>query len=97
MLSGAALTSNLCNGKIEAIFSDNMIIDYKKMDLYGKSFIQKVVLKPPFDFAFPVAEQACFLYMIQGEMQDEFDDDFTKSFSDKYKVTPTRYRLNPNG
>ncbi|AXY74692.1 AraC family transcriptional regulator [Paraflavitalea soli] len=50
-----------------------MVIDYKKIDLFGKSFIQKVVLKPPFEFAFPVAEQACFLYMYQGEMQYEFD------------------------
>ncbi|PSK93531.1 helix-turn-helix domain-containing protein [Taibaiella chishuiensis] len=45
-----------------------MVIDYKKMDLYGKSFIQKVVLKTPFEFVFPVAEQACFLYMLEGEM-----------------------------
>lgn len=46
-----------------------MVIDYKKFELFGKSFIQKVVLKPPFEFAFPVAEQACFLYMLEGEMQ----------------------------
>ena len=55
-----------------------MVIDYRKMELYGKSFIQKVVLKPPFDFAFPVAEQACFLYMHQGEMQYEFDEEHVK-------------------
>jgi AraC-like DNA-binding protein len=52
-----------------------MIIDYKKFDLFGKSFIQKVVLKPPFEFAFPVAEQACFLYMLEGEMQYRSHDD----------------------
>lgn len=52
-----------------------MLIDYKKIDLYGKSLLQKVVLKPPFDFTFPVAEQACFLYMRQGEMQYEFDEE----------------------
>lgn len=52
-----------------------MVIDYKKIDLYGKSFIQKLVLKPPFDFAFPVSEQACFLYMLKGEMQYQFDDE----------------------
>lgn len=52
-----------------------MLIDYKKIELYGKSLMQKVVLKPPFDFTFPVAEQACFLYMRQGEMQYEFDTD----------------------
>lgn len=50
-----------------------MVIDYKKIDLFGKSFIQKIVLQPPFKFAFPVSEQACFLYMHQGEMQYQFD------------------------
>jgi AraC-like DNA-binding protein len=52
-----------------------MVTDYKKIDLYGKSFIQKMILKSPFDFAFPVSEQACFLYMLQGEMQYRFEDD----------------------
>lgn len=52
-----------------------MVTDYKKIDLYGKSFIQKIVLKPPFDFAFPVSEQACFLYLLQGEIQYSFDDE----------------------
>lgn len=52
-----------------------MVVDYKKFDLFGKSFLQKLVLKPPFDFAFPVAEQACFLYMLQGEMQYQSGDD----------------------
>jgi AraC-like DNA-binding protein len=52
-----------------------MVIDYKKFDLFGKSFIQKVVLKPPFEFAFPVAEQACFLYILEGEMQYQSHDD----------------------
>jgi len=52
-----------------------MVIDYKKIDLFGKAFIQKIVLKSPFEFAFPVAEQACFLYMLEGEMQYQFDDD----------------------
>jgi AraC family transcriptional regulator, exoenzyme S synthesis regulatory protein ExsA len=52
-----------------------MVIDYKKFELFGKSFIQKLVLKPPFEFAFPVAEQACFLYMLEGEMQYQAQDD----------------------
>jgi len=52
-----------------------MVVDYKKMDLFGKSFIQKVVLKPPFEFTFPVAEQACFLYMRKGNLQYQSDDD----------------------
>ena len=52
-----------------------MVVEYKKIDLFGRQFIQKVVLKPPFEFAFPVAEQACFLYMLGGEMQYQFDDE----------------------
>lgn len=51
-----------------------MLVDYKKIDLFGKPFIQKVVLKPPFEFAFPISEQACFLYMLGGEMQYQKDD-----------------------
>jgi AraC-like DNA-binding protein len=62
-----------------------MVIDYKKFDLFGKSFIQKLVLKPPFEFAFPVSEQACFLYMLEGEMQYRFDDEQTN--------IPTNYSL----
>jgi AraC-like DNA-binding protein len=51
-----------------------VLVDYKKIDLFGKPFIQKVVLKPPFEFAFPISEQACFLYMLGGEMQYQKDD-----------------------
>jgi AraC family transcriptional regulator, exoenzyme S synthesis regulatory protein ExsA len=44
-----------------------MIVDYKKIDLFGKSVLQKIVLEPPFEFTFPVAPQACFLYMLGGQ------------------------------
>ncbi|MBT2623710.1 AraC family transcriptional regulator [Chryseobacterium sp. ISL-6] len=62
-----------------------MVTDYRKIDLFGKSFIQKIVLKAPFEFTFPVAEQACFLYMLEGEMQYQFDDDHVS--------IPTNYSL----
>jgi AraC-like DNA-binding protein len=52
-----------------------MVTDYKKFDLFGKTFIQKVDLKPPFEFAFPVAEQACLLFMLKGETKFQFDDE----------------------
>lgn len=55
-----------------------MIVDYNKIDLFGKTFIQKVDLKPPFEFSFPVSEQACFLYMLKGETQFQFDDNYIK-------------------
>ncbi|QNL48739.1 helix-turn-helix transcriptional regulator [Olivibacter sp. SDN3] len=62
-----------------------MVTDYKKIDLYGKTLIQKVVLKSPFEFIFPVSEQACFLYMLAGEMQYQFDDEHIN--------IPTNYSL----
>jgi len=43
-----------------------MIQDYKKIDLFGKSLMQRIVVKPPFKYDFPVAEQACFLFVRQG-------------------------------
>lgn len=46
-----------------------MVTEYRKFDLFGETIIQKVSLKPPFEFAFPVADQACFLYMLKGEAQ----------------------------
>jgi AraC-like DNA-binding protein len=51
-----------------------MVTDYKKIDLFGKTFLQKIDLKPPFHFSFPVAEQACFLYMMKGETQFKLAD-----------------------
>ena len=48
-----------------------MLIDYRKFDLFGKQFIQKVVLQPPFEFTFPVAGQACFIYMLKGAAELE--------------------------
>ena len=46
-----------------------MVIDYKKIDLLGKPFIQKLIIKPPFKYDFPVEERACFLYVMKGEIQ----------------------------
>ncbi|UWX60520.1 AraC family transcriptional regulator [Chryseobacterium oranimense] len=62
-----------------------MITDYKKIDLFGKTFIQKVDVQSPFEFTFPVAEQACFLYMLTGEIQYQSDDIHTD--------IPTRHSL----
>lgn len=52
-----------------------MIIDHKKYDLFGKSLMQKIVLKPPFKFTIPIADNACFFYMLEGDMQYEVDDE----------------------
>lgn len=62
-----------------------MVTEYKKIDLFGKTLIQKVDLEPPFEFTFPVAEQACFLYVLEGEMQYQSNDSQIK--------IPTRHSL----
>jgi AraC family transcriptional regulator, exoenzyme S synthesis regulatory protein ExsA len=50
-----------------------MIIDHKQYELFGKTLLRKMVLKPPFTYTFPQAETACFLYMLNGEIQYELD------------------------
>lgn len=52
-----------------------MITEHKKYDLFGKTVLQKVVLKPPFRFTFPIADNACFLYMLEGGMQLQEEDE----------------------
>lgn len=52
-----------------------MIIDHKKYELFGKSIIQNIRIKAPFTFDFPITDNACFLYMLQGEMQYHRDED----------------------
>lgn len=51
-----------------------MVKDYKKYELFGKTLMQKIDLKSPFRYDFPVAEQACFLYVLNGEFQYKADD-----------------------
>lgn len=50
-----------------------MVNDYKKHDLFGKTLLQKIALTAPFKFDFPVTEQACFIYVLQGEFQYQVD------------------------
>lgn len=51
-----------------------MVSDYKKYELFGKTLMQRIDLKIPFRYDFPVAEQACFLYVLNGEFQYKADD-----------------------
>jgi AraC-like DNA-binding protein len=37
--------------------------------------MQKLVLKSPFKFAFPVTDNACFIYLLKGEMQYQVNDE----------------------
>lgn len=51
-----------------------MIIEHKKYELFEKTVIEKLVFKHPFKVQFPVAENACFLYMLNGEGYYKRDD-----------------------
>jgi AraC-like DNA-binding protein len=51
-----------------------MIVDHKKYDLFGKTLLEILELKPPFDVTFPVTDNACFHYMLQNEMQYKIDE-----------------------
>ncbi len=55
-----------------------MITDYKKFDLFGKSFLQKMVIEPPYRYDFPVEERACFLYVLNGDMHYRFKGNETQ-------------------
>lgn len=55
-----------------------MVTDYKKIDLFGKSFLQKMVVESPFVYDFPVEERACFLYVLNGEMEYRYEENDTE-------------------
>ena len=44
-----------------------MIIEYKTIELFGKMLFEKVILTPPFKKSNPMPNEACFLYIIEGE------------------------------
>ncbi|MDY0779767.1 AraC family transcriptional regulator [Tenacibaculum sp. IB213877] len=46
-----------------------MVNDYQKIDLFGKQFLQRLVITPPFQYEFPVEERACMLFVREGELQ----------------------------
>ncbi|AUP79875.1 helix-turn-helix domain-containing protein [Flavivirga eckloniae] len=43
-----------------------MIIDYKRLDLFGKMLFETMVLKPPFQKDNIMQNEACFLHIIEG-------------------------------
>ncbi|MDP1676195.1 MAG: AraC family transcriptional regulator [Bacteroidota bacterium] len=44
-----------------------MILQHKQFDLYGKKIFEKILLKPPFRVNNQMPDDACFLYMEDGE------------------------------
>jgi len=51
-----------------------MLVDHKKYELFGKTLIETLVLKPPFDVSFEVADNACFHYMLESEIHYKIDE-----------------------
>ncbi len=43
-----------------------MILDHKRLDLFGKMLFETMTLKPPFRKPNPMPDEACFLYVMEG-------------------------------
>ncbi|RYY54333.1 MAG: AraC family transcriptional regulator [Chitinophagaceae bacterium] len=52
-----------------------MVTDYKKIDLFGKTLLQKLEVKSPYEFEFPVSDYACFIFSLEGEIDFRMDED----------------------
>lgn len=51
-----------------------MITSHKKYDLLDKTFIEVLKFDSPFQHEMPIAENACFHYMLQNDLQYTIDD-----------------------
>jgi len=51
-----------------------MISNHERYDLFGKTLLEVLVLKPPFTFEMPTVENACFHYVLENEMQYKIDE-----------------------
>lgn len=52
-----------------------MIIDYKKYELFGKPLLEKMTLTPPFKMPNSMPDKACFLYLLEGEINYEIEEE----------------------
>lgn len=55
-----------------------MIIERKNYELFGKKLIEKLVITAPFRIPSPMAEEACFLYVMEGEINYQLDKNYIK-------------------
>ena len=53
-----------------------MIIEYKRMDLFGKMLFEKVVIQPPFKKPNPMPNEACFLHIREGGYNSISESEF---------------------
>lgn len=45
---------------------EQMILEHKEYELFGKMIFEKVILTPPFQKSNTMPEEACFFYVIDG-------------------------------
>jgi len=53
-----------------------MIIDHKRIDLFGKLLFEKAVIKPPFKKPNPMINEACFLHIREGGYHSISEDEY---------------------
>lgn len=51
-----------------------MINHHDKYELFGKTLLEVLVLKPPFTHQMPAADNACFHYMLENQVEYTVDD-----------------------
>ncbi|WP_316738933.1 hypothetical protein [Pedobacter aquatilis] len=49
-----------------------MISKHERHDLFGKTFLEVLVLKPPFIFDMPAMDNACFHYLLENDARYNF-------------------------
>lgn len=55
-----------------------MIHEHKTIDLFGKLLFEKVILSPPFKKPNPMTNEACFLYIIEGQYHSISEKDLVR-------------------
>ncbi len=45
-----------------------MLLEHQTLNLYGKMLFEKAVVKPPHKRAYPMPDEACFLYVLKGSL-----------------------------
>lgn len=51
-----------------------MILFRKQYKLFGKIIFEKVIIEAPFKIPNPMPEEACFIYMVEGQIKYEIED-----------------------
>lgn len=51
-----------------------MILFRKQYELFGKIIFEKVIIEAPFKIPNPMPEEACFIYMVEGQIKYDIED-----------------------